>query len=232
MLNLGTFPSGRSIGQQPKFTFINHLKLKLMNSKFFTFINPLLKSLDNGSFFRKPFSWLYAAIAILNLILPLYIMVVAVQSNLFDAKAKYIVTFIFIWLAILFAGWLGFQLWWNRKAKLKKITTSDPDFIATPAFAHFIQTSGESLGLWVVIVGVCSALFSSLFLWADASDFNNFGGLPFIQAGLINLIIMPIYSFLIVVGSRFMAELYKAVVTIAINTKSTKKDPTDLDQTT
>jgi hypothetical protein len=41
-----------------------------MKRKFFSFIRPCLTLLDNGKFFRKPFGWLYAAIAVLFLLTP------------------------------------------------------------------------------------------------------------------------------------------------------------------
>jgi len=53
-----------------------------MKRKIFSFIRPSLTLLDNGKFFRKPFGWVYAAIAILSLLAPLFLVYCAVWWNI------------------------------------------------------------------------------------------------------------------------------------------------------
>jgi len=62
-----------------------------MNSKFFNFVGPFLAIIDNGKLFRKPFSWLYSVIAIINLLLPAFILYQAIANNIFSAPAKFII---------------------------------------------------------------------------------------------------------------------------------------------
>lgn len=191
-----------------------------MDNKFFTFIKPYLSFIDKGDFFRKPFSWLYIAFAVLNLILPFYILYTAIDNNIFDTPAaKFIIVFILVWIVIAFASWVCFQLWWDRKNKVTETSVENSEFVATPVFAHFIQTFGEWIGTWIGIVGFFVALLATIILGSDAVYLNAAIGVPFIQSGIASIILMPIYGFLIVVGSRFLAEMCRALASIANNTK-------------
>jgi hypothetical protein len=84
-------------------------------------------------------------------------------------------------------------------------------------FAHFIQTFGEWIGTWIGIVGFFVALLA--ILGSDAVYLTAAIGVPFIQSGIASIILIPIYGFLIVVGSRFLAEMCRALASIANNTK-------------
>jgi hypothetical protein len=191
-----------------------------MDNKFFTFIKPYLSFIDKGDFFRKPFSWLYIAFAVLNLILPFYILYTAIDNNIFDTfytPAKFIIVFILVWIVIAFASWVCFQLWWDRKNKVTETSVENSEFVVTPVFAHFIQTFGEWIGTWIGIVGFFVALLA--ILGSDAVYLTAAIGVPFIQSGIASIILIPIYGFLIVVGSRFLAEMCRALASIANNTK-------------
>lgn len=190
-----------------------------MENKFFTFIRPYLSYIDSGNLFRKPFSWLYTLIAILNLLIPFYVFYEAIDNGIFDSKAKFIIVFLLLWLIIAFVGWISFQLWWDRKSKINLSSNSGDDFIATPALAHFLQTFGEWVGTWVGIVGFCFALLATIFLGDDAYFISSMIGFTFMDVGIIAIILMPILGFLIIVFSRFIAELIKALSAIANNTK-------------
>lgn len=188
-----------------------------MDNKFFTFIKPYLSFIDKGDFFRKPFSWLYIAFAVLNLILPFYILYTAIDNNIFDTPAKFIIVFILVWIVIAFASWVCFQLWWDRKNKVTETSVENSEFVVTPVFAHFIQTFGEWIGTWIGIVGFFEALLA--ILGSDAVYLTAAIRVPFIQSGIASIILIPIYGFLIVVGSRFLAEMCRALASIANNTK-------------
>lgn len=190
-----------------------------MNSKFFTFINPYLSFIDSGNLFRRPFNWLYTVLAIFNLILPLFIFYQAIDNNIFDAPTKFIIVFFLVWLAIAFASWIGFQILWDRKSKVGAVTSDDKEFIATPVFSHFIQTMGEWIGTWVAIVGFSVALLGTIILGDDAGYFSRQLGVGFLSTGFVAIIIMPVYGFLIIVGARFISEQFKALISIANNTK-------------
>ena len=188
-----------------------------MEHKFFTFIKPYLSYIDNGHLFTKPFSWLYALIAIVNLLLPINIMYKAYQIRIFDAPAKFVITFMLIWIIIAFVSWVSFQLWWDRRTKMH-ISNIGNEFVVTPVFSHFIQTLGEWIGTWIGLVGFSFALFVTIFLGADSSLGSELG-IPYLSAGIANIIIMPIVGFLIIVSSRFLSEQIRAVASIANNTR-------------
>ena len=190
-----------------------------MDSKFFTFIKPYLTFIDNGNFYRKPFKWLYTAIAILNLIWPLYVLFSAIDNHVFRGPTKSIVVFLILWLIIAFAGWISFQLWWDRRSKIKHTSAEGDDFVATPVFTHFVRTLGEWLGTWIGIVGFATALLTTIVLGDDGYYLARNIGYGYLESGWLYIIIMPIYGFLIVVVTRFVAEQFTAFSAIANNTK-------------
>jgi len=190
-----------------------------MDNKFFTFIKPYLSFIDNGHLYRKPFSWLYTLLAVVNLILPIYIFYKAVDNNIFDTPAKFVIVFLLVWLIIAFASWVSFQLWWDRKTKVTTTSVEGDEFVATPVFSHLIQTLGEWLGTWIGIVGFSVALLTTIILGDEANYLSYQIGIPFLKTGFLFVVLMPIYGFLIIVGTRFLAEQFRALSSIANNTR-------------
>jgi hypothetical protein len=191
-----------------------------MKNKFFTFITPYLNFIDRGDIFRKPFSWLYALYAIINLLVPFIALFWAIEKNIFEyGDSKVLMTFCFIWIVIAFASWVSFQLWWDRRIKVTQTTIEGDEFLATPVFSHFVQTLGEWVGTWVGIVGTAISLSFTIFMGDTDSYFMQDLGIPFFEAGITSIILMPIYGFLIIVFGRFLAETFRALSSIANNTK-------------
>jgi len=184
---------------------------KIMESKFFTFIKPFLSFIDNGEFYRKPFRWFYALMGIANLLLPLIALIVFIDKGLFRFPAKEVIL-VLISIAIMgIASWISFQLWWDRKSKILDISKEGEEFVATPIFSHLIQTLGEWLGTWVAIVGFGLGL---LFTIIESSISRIFG-----VSGGISIIIMPLAGFFIIIVTRFLAEQFRALTSIANNTR-------------
>jgi len=190
-----------------------------MENKFFTFIKPYLSFIDNGYLYRKPFSWLYTLLAVVNLISPIHFFYQAVDNRIFDAPAKFINVFLLVWIIIAFASWVSFQLWWDRKSKVISTSSEGGEFVATPVFSHLIQTIGEWLGTWIGIVGFSVALLTTLILGDEGYYLSRQLGLGFMETGFLFVILMPIYGFLIIVGTRFLAEQFRALSSIANNTR-------------
>lgn len=137
----------------------------MKDNKFFSFFEPVLKYIDTGKFFREPFRWLYAILAILNLLTPIVLLVMAINNDLFRyGGGRMIAAFILVWLVIAFVSWLGFQIWWNRREKVYAAATAHDDFVAIPVFSHFIQTFGEWAGMFVGIGGALLTLIAAIFL--------------------------------------------------------------------
>ncbi len=206
-------------GATPKSHKSRKHKIIIMDNKFFTFIKPYLSFIDKGHLYRKPFSWLYVLLAILNLLLPIFILYQAIDNNIFEAPTKFVIAFLLVWIILAFAGWLSFQLWWDRKSKVIATSLEGDEFVATPVFSHFIQTLGEWIGTWIGIVGFSVALLTTIILGDEGYYFGRSVGLPFLETGFIAVILMPIYGFLIIVVSRFLAEQFRALSSIANNTR-------------
>ena len=190
-----------------------------MDNKFLTFIKPYLSFIDNGHLYRKPFSWLYAILAIINLILPLYVFYMAIDNEIFYRPAKFIIVFLLVWIIMAFASWVSFQLWWDRKSKIIDTSIEGDEFVATPVFSHLIQTIGEWLGTWIGIVGFGTALLTTIILGDEGYYLSRQIGFSFLETGWLFIILMPIYGFLIIVTTRFLAEQLRALASIANNTK-------------
>jgi len=190
-----------------------------MENKFFTFIKPYLSYIDNGHLYRKPFSWLYALLAIFNLILPIHVFYQALEHRIFDTPAKFVIVFLLVWIIIVFASWISFQLWWDRKSKVITTSAEGAEFVATPVFSHLIQTLGEWLGTWIGIVGFSVALLTTLILGDEGYYLLRHLGLGLLRTGFLFIILMPVYGFLIIVASRFLAEQFRALSSIANNTR-------------
>lgn len=191
-----------------------------MKNKFFTFISPYLNFIDRGDMFRKPFSWLYALLAIINLLVPFITLFWAIEKNIFEyGDSKVLITFFFVWIIIAFASWVSFQLWWDRRIKVTQTTIEGDEFIATPVFSHYIQTLGEWIGTWVGIVGTAISLSFTIIMGDVGNYLLQDFDIPFFEAGIASIILMPIYGFLIIVFGRFLAETFRALSSIANNTK-------------
>ena len=190
------------------------------SGKFFHTIRPYLHYIDNGLIFRTPFAWLYTFMAIFNLLIPVYMLFEAWNKGVFELlEYKYIAVFMLIWAIVAFVSWLGFQIWWNRKDDVLQTYHKGDEFVATPVFAHFVQTLGEWLGTWIGIVGFAVSLTATLFLGSEGIYMLQAVGLDFMETGFLFAILMPVYGFVILVFSRFLAEQFKALTAIANNTR-------------
>ncbi|MDR2359610.1 MAG: hypothetical protein LBD87_07440 [Prevotellaceae bacterium] len=191
-------------------------------NKFLTFFNPVFAYIDTGKIFRKPFGWLYGLIALFNALLPFIILYWMIDYNLFTyLDGGQIFGLVLLWLVIVAAAWFSVLLWWNRMAKVTKLTADTDDFVVTPAFAHLLQTFGEWLGCYVAIVGALSALLTWIFIDATVVEllFSQMGLGGVFSRGITGIIIAPIYGFLILIVFRFAAEISRALASIANNTK-------------
>lgn len=181
--------------------------------KLFSFFEPVWKYIDNGSFFREPFRWLYMLLACLNLLFPLYIIYQIIDNRLLrNAPGGIIFAAILVILVMLALGVMFFVFWIKRQERIKELYENDTDFVAIPMVAHLVQSVGEWLGLYVGIFGFFVALMLTIF------GLSEMPGFPF-EGGVSMIISYPIIGFLIVVFCRLLAELYRAVATIANNTK-------------
>lgn len=188
---------------------------ELLQSKFLSFFNPYLSYIDSGKLFRAPFSWVCTLLAIANAAIPFYILYEALDSGLFDfAPAKAILAFVLLFFVLLFGAWFSVQYWLDRSVKMSELTSNDAEFVATPVFSNLLQSFGEWAGTYMAIVGFFSTLIILIFAYGELSS-----GLPnFMGYGVASLVVVPLYGFLIIVVSRVLAEVLRALTSIANNT--------------
>lgn len=190
-----------------------------MENQFLTFIKPFLTYIDEGHLFRKPFKWLYTLLAIINLLFPLTVLYTAIENEIFKSPGKILMVFLLMWILLAFGGWLGFQLWWDRKSKVSAFTTNSDEFIATPTLAHFIQTLGEWLGTYIGVVVTGVAIIFTVLVDQQGEWMLSLIDLPFLQTSFQAILTMPVVGFLVIVVARFISEQIRALAAIANNTK-------------
>lgn len=201
------------------------MKNQQCNSPFFKFLDPVLKYVDEGAFFKKPFMWLYIVIAVLNLVIPIAALVTAINGGVFDRGGTVIFGFILLFIVICGLSWFGAQIWWNRSSKVLCTAGNNAEFVVIPVFSHFIQTLGEWIGMWVGFGGLCLSLIAALFMAGSAYKLSALGLSTLGGMGLLGCILYPIYGFIVVVIARVFAELLRALVAIANNTRNPKMLP-------
>jgi len=186
---------------------------KLDKNPFFAFSRPYLDFIGKG----KIFSFVYYVMAVINLIIPFAIIYVTIESGAFQFGAKYVFAIIFSWLVVFFASWIGFQLWWNRRAKIKDMASSD--FIATVIFSQIFQTFGEWLGTFIGIIGAGIGLIALIFLGNEAGYLFNLIGMDFMSYGAMVIFAGPVVGFFIIILFRFLAEQLRLFASLVNNTK-------------
>lgn len=121
-----------------------------------------------------------------------------------------IVALVLFSFMILLVGAMNFLLWWSRLLKLKTLVKVQDKFVATSVASHFIQTSGESLGLTISLWG----FFTALIYFTCHLSTGQFG-MNFTNLGVISIFLPIVVGFLVVFIFRIVAELLKAVIAIA-----------------
>jgi hypothetical protein len=211
----GYLPELSAIFQtQPKRSKLEMIDNKMSMNPLFTFSNPYFEYISKG----KLFNLVYIVMAVINLILPFYIIYKVIDSGFFrNAEAKFVFAFILMWFVIIFSCWVGSLLWWNRRKKVKDVVESE--FIATPVFSDIIQTFGEWMGTMIGIIGAGGGLLASIFLGKDVNDLFSVIGFEFMQFGILAVVMGPVIGFIIIILFRFLAEQLRIVAALANNTK-------------
>jgi hypothetical protein len=187
---------------------------RLEGTPFTNFSKPYLDFIEK----EKLFVIIYTIMAIINLLLPFVILYEVIDSGYFrSGEAKLIFAFIFSWIVIAFACWIGFQLWWDRKTKVKFF--EDSGFIVTLIFSEILQTFGEWLGTLIGIIGAGVGLITTIMLGDFAGFLFRAIGMSFMPSGIIAVVAGPLIGFFIVIFSRFVAEQMRLLVALVNNTK-------------
>jgi hypothetical protein len=186
---------------------------KLEASPLFTFSKPYLNYISSG----KLFSLIYFVMAFVNIIMPFMILYNVINSGLLNYGDDYLSAFVLTWLVILFACWIGFQMWWERRKKIKSIGSAE--FVATMFFSELMKTFGEGIGTLIGIISAGGGLLASLALGNNVNHLFNAIGMGFLRFGVMVIIIGPIIGFLIILFFHFFAEQLRIWAALANNTK-------------
>ncbi|MBD5297979.1 MAG: hypothetical protein HDS21_07885 [Bacteroides sp.] len=185
-----------------------------MDSKFFNLIRPLTNYIDSGRFFSQPLQCIYYVFGILCLLIPFYVIYELADWGFFSyANGKELLSFFVVIIGLLGVCILCFLLWFNRAEKLSTLLSPNSKFVAVPAVANLIQTGGEVFGIFMGVFGFYCSLF---YLLLDTRFF--FIPNDIYHLGIMGVIVMPIFGYVIVVGSRYLAELVLSIADIANNT--------------
>lgn len=175
------------------------------------FLNPLFSYLESGKLFRQPLVWLYYLIGVASCIAGIKLIIDQFDGfsyHLVGAEKVYAILMAIVLLALCIFSLL---FWFRRAVDLKDVYKDGSDWIAMPIVANLVRTFGEWLGFVLGIFCVCGGVLTIIFLSA------NQGILP----GLVMLVGGAIVGYLIILLSRYAAEMIMVRVAIANNTKNT-----------
>jgi hypothetical protein len=185
----------------------------ITQTRLFTFAKPYLDFIGKG----KLFNLVYVIMAAVNVLLPFAIIFKAADAGIFKFGAQFTAAFIFSWLVIAFACWIGFQLWWDRR--LQVVHVASAEFIATPLVSQIFQTFGEWIGTLIGIIGAGVGLMALIILGDDASYLFDAIGMGFMGGGAVIIIAGPVIGFFVIIISRFLAEQLRLLAALVNNTK-------------
>ena len=186
---------------------------QVSEKKFFSFSRSYLDFIDKS----KIYSLIYYVMAVINLILPFGILYKAIDEGAFKAPAKFVFALVLSWLVIVFACWIGFQVWWNRRKKIVELGTSE--FSATMIFSEILQTFGEWLGTLIGIIGAGAGLLAYIFLGNDINYLFYNLGMEKLALGPAIIIAGPIIGFIIIILFRFIAEQLRLFASLVNHTR-------------
>jgi len=190
---------------------------RLNDSPFFAFSKPYLDFIGKG----KIFGFVYYVMAALNFLIPFAVIYTTIDAGAFKYAdyfgAKFIFAIILSWLVIIFASWIGLQLWWNRRVRF--VNTSSSEFVATMCFSDIFQTFGEWIGTMFGILGAGVGFIALIFLGEHAGSLFSMIGMDFLGSGAVIIITGPVAGFFIIVISRFLAEQIRLFASLVNNTK-------------
>jgi len=189
-----------------------------MENVFFNLSHPILKKLDEGQWMKIGFTLLHRIIAVAFIAIGVY-----AAYQFFDHSAWKTITYdsdyrpvegfslwaVLFLLVTLFACWISFQIAWFRAARIMTIPSSR--YVVSAIFSSFIRMIGEVIAALVFITATSAGIFS---LFSD----NLRGLLPTAEIGVAGIVIGPVFGFLIIAFTYFIAERIAALPEIAVNT--------------
>ncbi|MGY8989671.1 MAG: hypothetical protein ACKVJA_05390, partial [Flavobacteriales bacterium] len=127
--------------------------------KFFTFSKPFTNMIDDGTLFTKYAGIIYQLIGGLLLLFPVYVAYLGFDNDVFDGKFKEVIVDLIFFSAFSISCWVSFQILFNRKDQFKDLDRSK-GYIATAIASNFIRTAGESMAVFVAVIGAPMAILA------------------------------------------------------------------------
>jgi hypothetical protein len=137
-----------------------------------------LSLIDSGSFFIHPMRWLYVVFACLSFVPALVILYFMYEEGVDGVLgytkgwikfSGYLFCFIFA-IFVIVSALLMFYYWMNRSHKVAHIINEGDQIVAMPVWAHMIQSSIESFGVYIAMIpSIGATLF---YLWCVITGFK------------------------------------------------------------
>ncbi|HKL39712.1 MAG TPA: hypothetical protein VJ894_03485, partial [Cryomorphaceae bacterium] len=188
--------------------------------------NPIVELLEKGGFYRSIFKALYWLNAISFLIVvPTFLTFQAAMSDLFSYDLGIIIWYCVLFIITVVFSLILFSFWLNKKDQLNEVIHTENEFFIIPAIAHYIRSSGESFGIWMLSGNFILGILVYYVMGEETSFIfqNGFGLSQFLPMAKFLTFLSPIFGVVVILLSRFFAETISAIAAIANNTGRLKR---------
>ena len=182
------------------------------NEPFVVCFKPFLDYIHKGKYFEL----IYLIKAIISLTIPFVVFFIAINRGLFDFGTRIVFFSILVWILFILSGWMGFQLWMDRRRKLKKLETHE--FIAIPIVSDMIKTIGEWMGIFIGLVGTIGWILTLVFFGNTLRFIISFFGMGIWEL-ILYTVCYPLSAIGVMISCRFLAEMINVFAKLTNNTK-------------
>ena len=194
------------------------------------YLSKLLSWIDNGRFFIDPMKWIYMVFAYLSFVPPIIVFwffYTLSDEGFFKPMSgwtkftAYLFFFVFC-IIVVFAAILMYYFWKNRCKKINHAVKVGDQIVALPLWAHWNQSLGESIGVYIGVVPPIAGVL--IYLWGliTGFDYLKYFGDNILQTIILSLIVLAVFiaihiliGFGIVLISHFISESIKLRAQIA-----------------
>ncbi|MFI3331739.1 MAG: hypothetical protein R3Y38_08055 [Rikenellaceae bacterium] len=178
-------------------------------------LNPVMNFLNNGDVFKQPISFIYLLFALASALSPFYLLYEIIDSGFFrHANAAAFFGFFFIFIVLLITAIFSFRYWLERSSNIQDISDSKSEYVGTPVLTSLIQHIGEWAGVTLATAGTLIVIIGTF----TAPEILYYLDLP--SGALVGAILSCIITgFVIILVTRVLAELIRALTSIANNTQ-------------
>lgn len=184
------------------------------------FVQQLMLLTDSGKLLKSPFKWIYVIMGALCFI-PFIICAAALiwQWDAFFSLIEFVgssfwtdfVTSLILVLAfysLIMYALLGWYFWKNRNDNLEHVVRKGSRIVAIPLIADVIKSKGELNSLFLVFytVTLCVLAYLGCMLTNSFEFWTNWGGLLFLAAAIVIILVVVFVAYLNVLFVHFLSE--------------------------